>query len=55
MTPGRLVAIVVLSVASTTAVAQEPGPDLLARVGAYVDAWERELGSVVADEDYHQE
>jgi hypothetical protein len=28
---------------------------LLARVGASVDASERELGWVVADEDYHQE
>jgi hypothetical protein len=28
--------------------------DVLARLGAYVDAWERELGSVVADEAYHQ-
>ena len=33
----------------------KPGPDdLLPRVGAYVDAWERELGSVVADEAYQQ-
>lgn len=49
-----LLVLVVLSVASTTAAAQKR-EDLLARVGAYVDAWERELGSVVADEDYHQE
>ena len=31
------------------------GPDdTLARLGACVDAWERELGSVVADEAYDQ-
>ena len=28
--------------------------DALAKLGAYVDAWERELGSVVADEAYSQ-
>lgn len=47
-------ALVALGVASTTATAQQPRGGLLARVGAYVDAWERELGSVVADEDYQQ-
>jgi|GEM_PF-822553 len=52
---GPLTALVALSLASTTAAAQEPPQTLLARVGAYVDAWEFELGSVVADEDYHQE
>jgi hypothetical protein len=50
-----LTALVVLGVASTPAAAQESRQVLLARVGVYVDTWERELGSVVADEDYHQE
>lgn len=49
-----LIALAALSLASPTATAQEPRDHLLARVGAYVDAWERELGSVVADEDYQQ-
>jgi hypothetical protein len=37
---------------STTA--DQTRDDSLARLGAYVDAWEHELGSVVADETYRQ-
>lgn len=48
------IALVGLGMASTSVTAQQPRGGLLARVGAYVDAWERELGSVVADEDYQQ-
>ena len=54
MNTGRVWMLVALGMASTTATAQEPQDGILARVGMYVDAWERELGSVVADEDYQQ-
>lgn len=40
--------------ASVIVTGQAGRADLLPRVGAYVDAWERELGSVVADETYQQ-
>jgi len=40
--------------ASVIVTGQVGRDDLLPRVGAYVDAWERELGSVMADETYHQ-
>lgn len=38
----------------TIANAQAGRDEALTRLGSYVDAWERDLGSVVADEAYHQ-
>ena len=51
--PWVLVPLAVVA-ASVIVTGQAGRDDLLPRVGAYVDAWERELGSVVADETYHQ-
>ncbi len=48
-----LVAGVAVSVGAIAS-GQADRSDGLARLGAYVDAWERELGSVVADETYQQ-
>ncbi len=43
-----------LALSTSAPAADQARDDSLARLGAYVDAWERELGSVVADETYRQ-
>ncbi len=52
----RTALVLVGAMASAAAVGgdQAGRTDVLSRLGAYVDAWERELGSVVADETYEQ-
>lgn len=52
----RTTVLVVGAVAGVCAhgAGQADGDDLVGRLGAYVDAWEPDLGSVVADEIYEQ-